>query len=54
MLRFAIGPSNSVVTSTGMKTIGPFGIGQAVTGFANLTVAKVTATPMFSGASTYQ
>ena len=53
MLNFAIGPSNSIITSTGSKTIGPFGIGQSVTGFTNLTVAKVNATPVLSGASTY-
>ena len=53
MLNFAIGPSNSAVTTTGMRTIGPFGIGQAITGFANLSVSKVTATPTLSGASQY-
>ena len=52
-LNFAVGPSNSVVTSTGSKTIGPFGIGQSVTGFTNLTVAKVNATPVLGGKSTY-
>jgi hypothetical protein len=54
MLNFAIGPTlNSSVTTTGVKTIGPFGLGVAVSGFANLTVSKITATPVLSGASTY-
>ena len=52
-LNFAIGPSNSVVSTTGKRTIGPFGIGQAVTGFANLSVSNVNATPVLSGASKY-
>ncbi len=53
MLNFAIGPSNSTVKSTGVSTIGPFGTGKAVTGFANLAVSAVNATPILSGASKY-
>jgi hypothetical protein len=52
-LNFAIGPANSTVKTVGISTIGPFGIGQSVTGFANLSVAKINATPVLSGQSTY-
>jgi hypothetical protein len=55
MLLFAVGPTSNSPTNTvsGKKTIGPFGLGQAVTGFANLTIANVQATPQLSGTSTY-
>ncbi len=52
-LQFAIGPANSTVETVGSRTIGPFGIGQPVTGFANLSVSKINATPVLSGKSTY-
>ncbi len=44
-LQFVVSPSSTVVNSTsGEKSVGPVGIGQAVPGFSNLTVSNVTAT----------
>ena len=44
-LQFVVSPSATVVNSTsGEKSVGPVGIGQAVPGFSNLTVSNVTAT----------
>ncbi len=52
-LQFLVGPvagvtgSNTVLSST----VGPVGVGQAVPGFANLTVSKVNATCAFTSTS---
>ena len=45
LLQFVVSPSATVVNSTsGTKSVGPVGVGQAVPGFSNLTVSNVTAT----------
>jgi hypothetical protein len=45
LLQFVVTPAATVVNSTtGTKTLGPVGKGQAVPGFANLTVSNVSAT----------
>lgn len=44
-LQFVVSPAGTVVNSTTTsKTVGPVGVGQAVPGFANLTVSAVNAT----------
>ncbi len=51
-LQFVVSPSSTVINSTSTtKTVGPVGVGQAVPGFANLTVSAVNATCAFSSTS---
>ncbi len=52
LLQFVVTPSSTVVNSTTTsKKVGPVGVGQAVPGFANLTVSAVNATCAFSSTS---
>ncbi|MDE1810879.1 MAG: S-layer protein [Candidatus Micrarchaeota archaeon] len=52
-LQFAVSPGTTTIAKGTAKTIGPFGIGQAVTGIANLTIANVSATIGLGSASNY-
>ncbi len=50
-LQFAVSPVNTTIT-TSYKTYGPFSVG-AQTNIPNVTVAKITATPVLSGEANY-
>jgi hypothetical protein len=49
MLQFSVGPSNVTAVTLHQKMVGPVGIGQAIPGIPNVTVAAVNASVAVSG-----